>query len=133
MSNRLADQSLRESSSPLDFANLSTVLYGQHMWGTYNEYSMGCDKPCVTRIETRLQRARKSNGRSALKGGRCGEGGDGVVAPKLTLTRDESKVGSYSDIHSDPKLPTRLTITDQGRAAFVTYLDAIEKLLPKAP
>ena len=32
----------------------------------------------------------------------------------------------------DRKPLTRVTLTDKGREAFLTYLDAIEKLLPKA-
>lgn len=42
----------------------------------------------------------------------------------------------YVDIektYAGRKPLTRVTITDAGRSAFVTYLDAIEKLLPKSP
>ena len=55
---------------------------------------------------------------------------DGNISVQLRKLEEAGYV-EIEKTYAGRKPLTRLTITDQGRAAFVTYLDAIEKLLPK--
>jgi len=55
---------------------------------------------------------------------------DGNLSVQLRKLEEAGYV-EIEKTYAGRKPLTRLTITDQGRAAFVTYLDAIEKLLPK--
>jgi len=55
---------------------------------------------------------------------------DGNLSVQLRKLEEAGYV-EIEKTYAGRKPLTRLSITDQGRAAFVTYLDAIEKLLPK--
>jgi DNA-binding MarR family transcriptional regulator len=45
---------------------------------------------------------------------------------------EEAEYIAIEKTYSQRKPLTRVTLTDKGRRAFVTYLDAIEKLLPRS-
>jgi len=55
---------------------------------------------------------------------------DGNLSVQLRKLEEAGYV-EIEKTYAGRKPLTRLSITDQGRAAFVRYLDAIEKLLPK--
>ena len=44
---------------------------------------------------------------------------------------EEAEYVAIEKTYSARKPLTRVTLTDKGRSAFVAYLDAIEKLIPK--
>lgn len=56
---------------------------------------------------------------------------DGNLSVQLRKLEEAGYV-EIEKTYSGRKPLTRVSLTDKGRTAFVTYLDAIEKLLPKA-
>ncbi len=55
---------------------------------------------------------------------------DGNLSVQLRKLEEAGYV-EIEKTYAGRKPLTRVVLTDQGRAAFVSYLDAIEKLLPK--
>jgi DNA-binding MarR family transcriptional regulator len=94
-----------------DIAALDDVIHGRLRLGIM-AYLSGAGSADFNELKARLQAS------------------DGNLSVHLRKLEEAGYVAIDKSFHQRKPL-TRVTITDAGRTAFVAYLDAIEKLLPK--
>jgi DNA-binding HxlR family transcriptional regulator len=98
-------------SDEFDISRIDDVIHGRLRLGVM-AYLSGSTSAEFNELKAKLQAS------------------DGNLSVQLRKLEEAGYV-EIEKTYSGRKPLTRVTLTDQGRTAFVTYLDAIEKLLPK--
>ena len=98
-------------SGDFEISEIDDVIHGRLRLGIM-AYLSGSSSAEFNELKTRLQAS------------------DGNLSVHLRKLEEAGYVAIAKSFHQRKPL-TRVALTDKGRSAFVAYLDAIEKLLPK--
>jgi Predicted transcriptional regulators len=98
-------------SDDFDISRIDDVIHGRLRLGVM-AYLSGAGHADFNELKAKLQAS------------------DGNLSVQLRKLEEAGYV-EIEKTYAGRKPLTRVVLTDQGRSAFVSYLDAIEKLLPK--
>lgn len=98
-------------SDEFDIAGLDEVIHGRLRLGIM-AYLSGAERADFNELKAKLAAS------------------DGNLSVQLRKLEEAGYV-AVEKTYAGRKPLTRVTLTDKGRSAFVAYLDAIEKLIPR--